>query len=51
MALVAGLGVALLWRHLGLHEAVYEGLPGIVTGLLVLLIPVKKGSSRINGSG
>ena len=42
VALVAGLGVALLWRYLGLHEAVYEGLPGIVTGLLVLLIPTKK---------
>jgi len=41
-ALVAGLGVALLWRYFGMHEAVYEGLPGILTGLLVLLIPTRK---------
>lgn len=32
----AGLGAALLWRHLGWHDAVYEGLPGIVTGVLVV---------------
>lgn len=36
VAVLAGLGVALLWRYLGLHLAVYEGLPGIVAGLLVL---------------
>lgn len=36
VAVLVGLGVALLWRYLGLHDAVYEGFPGIVTGLLVL---------------
>lgn len=36
LAVLTGLGVALLWRYVGLHTAIYEGLPGIVSGLLVL---------------
>jgi Na+/proline symporter len=36
IALAAGLGTALLWRQLGWHSLVYEGLPGIAAGLLVL---------------
>lgn len=36
-AVLTGLVVALGWRFLGLHNAVYEGLPGILSGLLVLL--------------
>lgn len=40
MSLV-GLGVATAWRVAGLHTGLYEGLPGIVSGLLVyaLIIP------------
>ena len=33
-SMVAGAGVALLWRQLGWHEAVYEGMPGMLVGLL-----------------
>jgi Na+/pantothenate symporter len=36
IAILAGFTVSLSWRLLGLHEVVYEGLPGIVFGLCVL---------------
>jgi SSS family transporter len=35
-AIVLGLLVALWWRWMGWHTAVYEGLPGIMAGLLIL---------------
>jgi sodium/proline symporter len=35
-AILAGLAVAMLWRYIGWHNAVYEGMPGILAGLLVL---------------
>lgn len=35
-AILAGLSVALYWRYIGWHHAVYEGMPGILTGLLIL---------------
>ncbi len=37
MAMISGFAVALLWRMLDLHNAVYEGLPGIIVGCIVLL--------------
>lgn len=37
-AVFLGLGVALTWRLLGWQDAVYEGLPGICAGLLLLAI-------------
>lgn len=33
-----GPAISLLWRHLGYHTFVYEGLPGIVTGLLIYFV-------------
>lgn len=38
IAMLAGLAVALGWRFAGWHNAVYEGLPGIVSGLMLLLL-------------
>ncbi|TVP76728.1 MAG: sodium/proline symporter [Puniceicoccaceae bacterium] len=35
-AIFTGLAVALLWRFIGWHAAVYEGMPGILAGLAVL---------------
>ncbi len=35
-AIFVGLAVALFWRQMGWHNAIYEGLPGIMAGLLVL---------------
>jgi Na+/pantothenate symporter len=32
---VGGLLTALLWRYKDLHELVYEGMPGILAGLLI----------------
>lgn len=36
--LLAGLGAALLWRVLGWQAYVYEGMPGIIVGLLVYVL-------------
>jgi SSS family solute:Na+ symporter/sodium/proline symporter len=36
VAMVAGVGAALLWRVADLHTMVYEGLPGILVGLIVV---------------
>jgi len=36
LAVFAGLFTALFWRYMGWHGAVFEGLPGIICGLLVL---------------
>lgn len=35
---LTGIGTALLWRYADLHNMVYEGLPGIVAGLLVFAL-------------
>lgn len=35
---LTGLAVALLWRAADLHNAVYEGMPGMLAGLLVFYI-------------
>lgn len=37
IAMIAGFSTALLWRGLELHNAIYEGLPGVVVGLAVLI--------------
>ncbi len=38
IAALTGLLTALLWRYLDWHHAVYEGLPGIVAGCVVLML-------------
>ncbi len=38
LAVIAGFLVALAWRMLGWHDFVYEGLPGVITGLSILLL-------------
>jgi len=38
LAVVTGFTVALVWRAMGLHGAVYEGLPGILSGLMIFAI-------------
>ena len=37
LAIFTGLGVVLLWRALGLQATVYEGMPGMIAGLFVLI--------------
>ena len=51
-AIIAGLTVALLWRLFGLSAAVYEGMPGILAGLLILVAPIliKKSTHQPNKS-
>lgn len=36
LAIATGLLVAILWRYLGWHNTLYEGMPGILVGLMVL---------------
>ncbi len=38
VSMLAGFLVAMVWRQLGLHVMVYEGLPGILSGLLSLFL-------------
>jgi len=47
-AVIAGLSTALAWRLAGWHNALYEGFPGILAGLVVLLVPLllNKGSNK-----
>lgn len=44
LMMIVGVGVALMWRSAGLHNDLYEGLPGIIAGVLtglLLSVPVK----------
>lgn len=45
VSVITGLSVALLWRWVGWHEAVYEGLPGIIAGLSILALKRRKEST------
>lgn len=47
-----GVGTSLLWRRAGLHEQLYEGLPGIAVGLLTYYVPgwISGKSRRISTS-
>jgi SSS family solute:Na+ symporter/sodium/proline symporter len=47
-ALVIGISVALLWRYFGLHNDVYEGMPGILSGLAVAWVFSKSRSATAN---
>jgi SSS family solute:Na+ symporter/sodium/proline symporter len=38
LMMAAGIAVALLWREAGLQDMIYEGMPGILAGLLVGLL-------------
>lgn len=38
LAMIAGVGVAIVWRAAGYHDTVYEGFPGIITGLAIVLV-------------
>jgi len=51
-AIFAGFATALVWRWLGLQGFVYEGLPGIAAGMLVLFAASRLGgaSERVEGS-
>jgi len=39
LAVISGLSAAMLWRYLGLHNTVYEGMAGIIVGLIILNLP------------
>lgn len=41
-AIFGGLLTAIFWRYLNLHNTIYEGFPGILFGLFVLIVFQKK---------
>lgn len=45
-AVVTGLAVAIVWRAMGWHAAVYEGLPGILAGMMVLAFSLRQADSK-----
>lgn len=47
-AMAVGVGVALAWRHFGLQNEVYEGMPGIIAGLAVAWIFSRPAAERAN---
>lgn len=53
VAMLSGLSVAIGWRMLGWHSGIYEGLPGILAGLLVffLLSRARRGLVTAETSG
>jgi ABC-type enterobactin transport system permease subunit len=36
--MIGGLATAIVWRQLGWHEQIYEGMPGILAGLGIYLL-------------
>ena len=42
LAVITGLSVAMLWRYMGWHSTVYEGMAGIIAGLSILSLPLLK---------
>ncbi len=48
-ALAAGLATALLWRYLEWHAIAYEGLPGILVGLVVLMLATRRQKETVAG--
>jgi Na+/proline symporter len=51
VAVITGLTVALLWRFLGWHDFVYEGMPGILVGLAVIGIALSLETRKHGESG
>ena len=51
IAMIVGFLVALVWRMLGWHALVYEGLPGVLAGFFILIaVPAIRSEIRQNHS-
>ena len=48
IAVIGGLSVAMMWRYLGWHNAVYEGMAGILAGLFILNLTLLTNVKRKN---
>ena len=46
LSIIGGLSISLIWRYMGWHETIYEGLPGITGGLAILWIASLSGKNR-----
>lgn len=47
VAMIVAVGVALLWRQAGLHEDIYEGMPGILCGLAVVIVTSRRSAINV----
>ncbi|MCW8831532.1 MAG: sodium/proline symporter [Gammaproteobacteria bacterium] len=50
LAVISGLSAAMIWRYLGWHSAVYEGMAGIITGLIILSLPLLTNRKQLRAS-
>jgi SSS family transporter len=50
LAVIAGLSVALGWRYLGWHTTVYEGMAGIIAGLVILNLPILTNRKQLDST-
>lgn len=48
VAILTGLGVALFWRYMAWHNSIYEGMPGILAGLIVLYLGIQFQKRELN---
>jgi len=48
LAVLTGLSVAMTWRYLGWHSTVYEGMPGIIAGLIILSLSLLTNKNQKN---
>jgi len=47
LAVIIGLAVAMIWRYLGWHSSVYEGMAGIIAGLIILSLSSLKPKQEV----
>ena len=50
MAVCTGLSIALFWRYMGWNDVVYDGMIGVLAGLIVLLLGQKYSATSEKGS-
>ena len=50
MAVCTGLSMTLFWRYLGWNDVVYDGMIGVLAGLIVLLFGQNYSATSEKGS-
>lgn len=50
LAVITGFSVAIVWRLLGWQDVLYEGLPGVLVGLAILMLPENRLRANVEAS-
>lgn len=50
LAVITGFSVAIVWRLLGWQDVLYEGLPGVLAGLAILMLPENRLRANVEAS-